>query len=293
MVLRATLASIQKRLNCFKEKWSHLRRRCLDSTLDTWMSHNKCKFHQERNIWGYFAREIKYLEGYHRQHSFCINWESSQIVPHPGQHLKCMVKFWWCINCHKKLMLNVYLLGSAHEIVTVIGLQTKIDELHEYQGMLQSSSFKADRLLMWTFSLISSYAINRKNSKRILVHPRSTGPCYQDELIPWSQSSPAQLWQSSTAARLHISGHCIAILVTQEMQNEKLTNTSWFVSFSWRRAMKKRLVVASFSRDTSTLVMVAFGKSFATSWESGSDFHVWNQPTGFDQRKILQIWQLT
>jgi hypothetical protein len=61
MVLRATLASIQKRLNCFKEKWSHLRRRCLDSTLDTWMSHNKCKFHQERDIWGYFAREIKYL----------------------------------------------------------------------------------------------------------------------------------------------------------------------------------------------------------------------------------------
>jgi hypothetical protein len=29
-----------------------------------------------------------------------------------------------------------------------------------------------------------------------------------------------------------ISGHCIAILVTQEMQKEKLTNTSWFVSFS-------------------------------------------------------------
>jgi hypothetical protein len=88
-------------------------------------------------------------------------------------------------------MLNVYLLGSAHEIVTDIGLQTKIDELHEYQGMLQSSSFKADRLLMWTFSLISSYAINRKNSKRtlgcnctLIVHPRSTGPCYQDELIP-------------------------------------------------------------------------------------------------------------
>ncbi len=106
-------------------------------------------------------------------------------------------------------MLNIYLLGSAHEIVTEIGLQTKIEELHEYQGILQSSSFKADRLLMWTFRLISSSAINKRNSKRILgcnctliVHPRSTGSCYQDEFIPWWQSSPAWLWQSSTAARL-------------------------------------------------------------------------------------------
>jgi hypothetical protein len=88
-------------------------------------------------------------------------------------------------------MLNIYLLGSAHGIVTEIGLQTKIEELHEYQGILQSSSFKADRLLMWTFRLISFYAINRRNSKRILecncnliVHPRSTGSCYQDEFIP-------------------------------------------------------------------------------------------------------------